>query len=135
MAMRTLLHRCCPFLFALLLGAALLTTARPTQAAEPDRTGAFMSTPDANSVPGYKAPADPAKPAADELKPERLRADLDAVASSSGRNFYAANFTWTLVAGFLVMFMQAGFALVETGLCRAKNASHTMAMNFMVYAL
>src|SRR5207249_2375015 len=38
-----------------------------------------------------------------------------------------------LVAGFLVMFMQAGFALVETGLCRAKNANHTMMMNFMVY--
>src|SRR5439155_724638 len=42
-------------------------------------------------------------------------------------------FVWTLVAGFLVMFMQAGFALVETGLCRAKNANHTMMMNFMVY--
>ena len=35
--------------------------------------------------------------------------------------------------GFLVMFMQAGFAIVETGLCRAKNANHTMMMNFMVY--
>jgi Amt family ammonium transporter len=33
------------------------------------------------------------------------------------------------------MFMQAGFALVETGLCRAKNAGHTMAMNFMIYGL
>ena len=42
---------------------------------------------------------------------------------------------WTLIAGFLVMFMQAGFALVEAGLCRAKNASHTMAMNFMIYPL
>src|SRR5258707_14022249 len=31
------------------------------------------------------------------------------------------------------MFMQAGFAIVETGLCRAKNANHTMMMNFMVY--
>jgi Amt family ammonium transporter len=51
------------------------------------------------------------------------------------RAHYAINFTWTLVCGFLVMFMQAGFALVETGLIRAKNASHTMAMNFMVYAL
>jgi Amt family ammonium transporter len=42
---------------------------------------------------------------------------------------------WTLITGFLVMFMQAGFAMVETGLCRAKNVSHTMAMNFMVYPL
>src|SRR5690348_13963901 len=38
----------------------------------------------------------------------------------------AINFVWTLVAGFLVMFMQAGFALVETGLTRAKNVAHTM---------
>ena len=48
---------------------------------------------------------------------------------------YHLNFVWTLVAGFLVMFMQAGFALVETGLCRAKNAAHVMSMNFLVYAL
>ena len=45
------------------------------------------------------------------------------------------NILWTLVAGFLVMFMQAGFALVETGLVRAKNVAHTMAMNFTVYAI
>ena len=50
-------------------------------------------------------------------------------------NLYSINFVWTLVAGFLVMFMQAGFMLVETGLCRAKNASHTSAMNFMIYPL
>jgi len=51
------------------------------------------------------------------------------------RPYYSINMTWTLVCGFLVMFMQAGFALVETGLIRGKNAAHTMAMNFMVYAI
>jgi ammonium transporter, Amt family len=45
------------------------------------------------------------------------------------------NIVWTLVTGFLVMFMQAGFALVETGLVRAKNVAHTMAMNFFVYSI
>jgi ammonium transporter, Amt family len=50
-----------------------------------------------------------------------------------GQNKVAINFVWTLITGFLVMFMQAGFAIVETGLCRAKNANHTMMMNFMVY--
>jgi len=55
------------------------------------------------------------------------------VVNQIGQNRIAINFTWTLVAGFLVMFMQAGFAIVETGLCRAKNANHTMMMNFMVY--
>ena len=53
--------------------------------------------------------------------------------NQAGQNRIAINFVWTLIAGFLVMFMQAGFALVETGLCRAKNANHTMMMNFMVY--
>ena len=50
-------------------------------------------------------------------------------------NMFSINMMWTLIAGFLVMFMQAGFMLVETGLCRAKNASHTSAMNLMVYPL
>ena len=52
-----------------------------------------------------------------------------------GQNRIAINFVWTLITGFLVMFMQAGFAIVETGLCRAKNANHTMMKNFMVYSL
>ncbi len=47
----------------------------------------------------------------------------------------ALNIVWTLITGFLVMFMQAGFALVETGLTRAKNVAHTMGMNFLVYAI
>ena len=50
-------------------------------------------------------------------------------------NLYSINIVWTLVTGFLVMFMQAGFACVETGLCRAKNAAHTFSMNFMIYPL
>jgi Amt family ammonium transporter len=57
------------------------------------------------------------------------------LANAVGHNRVGINMVWTLVTGFLVMFMQAGFALVETGLCRAKNASHTMAMNFMIYPL
>ena len=65
-----------------------------------------------------------------KLEPLAVRS-LDAV----GHNRVAINFMWTLVTGFLVMFMQAGFALVETGLCRAKNASHTMSMNFMIYPM
>ncbi len=50
-------------------------------------------------------------------------------------NLYSINYVWALVTGFLVMFMQAGFMFVETGLCRAKNAAHTAAMNFMIYPL
>ena len=59
---------------------------------------------------------------------------LGDVANQVGQNKIAVNFTWTLITGFLVMFMQAGFAMVESGLCRVKNANHTYMMNFMVYA-
>ena len=48
------------------------------------------------------------------------------------RNSLAVKVVWTLFCAFLVFFMQAGFAMVETGFTRAKNAGHTMAMNLMV---
>ncbi len=57
------------------------------------------------------------------------------VAAQSGHNKISINIMWTLICGFLVMFMQAGFALVETGFTQKKNVAHTMGMNFLVYAL
>jgi len=60
---------------------------------------------------------------------------LEEVAIQVGHNKISINFVWTLITGFLVMFMQAGFAMVETGFTRAKNVAHTMSMNFMVYPL
>jgi Amt family ammonium transporter len=76
------------------------------------------------------------KQAYDEFKAMADKEPLAAkLADFVGQNRVAINLVWTLVAGFLVMFMQAGFALVETGLCRAKNASHTMLMNFLIYVI
>ena len=60
---------------------------------------------------------------------------LEEIGAAVGQTRVSLNFVWTLMAGFLVMFMQAGFALAETGFTRAKNAAHTMMMNFMVYGL
>ncbi|MFA6356540.1 MAG: ammonium transporter [Candidatus Omnitrophota bacterium] len=57
------------------------------------------------------------------------------LANAVGHNRVAINMVWVLITGFLVMFMQAGFAMVETGMTRAKNVAHTMAMNFMIYPL
>ncbi len=68
-------------------------------------------------------------PAADSTK----GVTLPDVAAQTGQDKIAINFVWTLVTGFLVMFMQAGFAMVESGLCRVKNANHTYMMNFFVY--
>ena len=56
---------------------------------------------------------------------------MDAV----GHNKISINIVWTLITGYLVMFMQLGFALVETGFTRAKNAVHTMGMNIMIYGI
>ncbi len=41
---------------------------------------------------------------------------------------------WTLIAGILVFTMQAGFALVETGFTRAKNAANIMMKNLMDFS-
>lgn len=60
---------------------------------------------------------------------------LEELAGEVGHTKIAVNFSWVLIAAFLVMFMQAGFALAETGFTRAKNAAHTMAMNLMCYGL
>ena len=45
------------------------------------------------------------------------------------------NILWMILGGFLVFFMQAGFALVETGFTRNKNVAHTMMMNMMVFCI
>ena len=63
----------------------------------------------------------------------KLAVAVSTVANADGKNKVAINLVWLLIAGFLVFFMQAGFALVETGLTRAKNVAHTMAMNLFVY--
>src|SRR5215510_11839227 len=102
-------------LLLMLLFACTLafSQAEPT----PDPSGA--NTGAASDVPAAKA----GQPTMDEL------------AATVGHNRVAINLMWTLITGFLVMFMQAGFAMVETGLTQAKNAAHTFAMNFLVYPL
>lgn len=45
------------------------------------------------------------------------------------------NLLWIVIGAVLVIFMQAGFGLLETGFCRAKNAAHVMSTNFAVFGL
>ncbi len=42
---------------------------------------------------------------------------------------------WVLMTAFLVFFMNLGFAMVESGLCRAKNTVNILAKNFIVFAI
>ncbi|VUT24819.1 MAG: Putative ammonium transporter [Candidatus Methanolliviera sp. GoM_oil] len=45
------------------------------------------------------------------------------------------DYVWILLCGFLVMFMQAGFAMLTAGFCRAKNATNLMAKNLMDFVM
>jgi Amt family ammonium transporter len=45
------------------------------------------------------------------------------------------NILWIVIGAVLVIFMQAGFALVETGFCRAKHAAHVVSTNFAIFGL
>ena len=47
----------------------------------------------------------------------------------------ALNSTWVLVAAILVIFMNAGFAMLEGGFCRRKNVVNVLAKNLIVFAL
>src|SRR5262249_6312581 len=111
--------------------SVLCLAAAPAQADDPapDKVGAFQTTPNATALPGYTKP-DPEKATIKDVATA-----VDAVAQGTSHAYFSINFVWVLIAGFLVIFMQAGFALVETGLIRAKNAAHTMSMNFAVYGL
>lgn len=48
---------------------------------------------------------------------------------------YGLNTLWVLVAGVLVFFMQAGFALLEAGMSRQKNTVNILFKNFMDFSL
>lgn len=110
-------------------------------AAAADLTTFVPTAPTALSADDQKDPAkvkaynDAKKAYDDYVAQSKLEPLAVRLSDSVGHNRVAVNFMWTLITGFLVMFMQAGFALVETGLCRAKNAGHTMSMNFMIYPM
>jgi ammonium transporter, Amt family len=103
------------------LPAYFTATNDPQKPAWPDATGGASGV--------WATPASDGKgDVPEQLKPTDL---YDRIV----HNLYSINYVWVLIAGFLVMFMQAGFMLVETALCRAKNSAHTAAMNLMIYPL
>jgi Amt family ammonium transporter len=97
--------------------AAAAAAPAPVVTDTPDAAGTLTGT--VKDIPAKEA----GKPVLAEI--------MDAV----GHNKISINMVWTLITGYLVMFMQLGFALVETGFTRAKNAAHTMLMNMMVYVV
>ena len=82
------------------------------------------------SAPDYVT----SKKAFDEYQAQAVREPLAMkLADDVGHTRIATNFSWTLLTGYLVLFMQAGFALLTCGLVRKKNAGHLMMLNFAAY--
>jgi len=73
------------------------------------------------AVPGF----------AEEAAPPSIAGNPAAIAAVQKH----ADFVWTIIAAVLVFFMQAGFAMVETGFTRAKNAVNIMMKNLMDFSM
>jgi Amt family ammonium transporter len=126
--------------------AGLLTPCLADQEPKPDpsgiATGDKTTVVDAAGNP-FVVPAPTDKTAADYDKSKKDFDDFQAqaakeplatkLADAVGHLRIATNFGWTLNTGYLVLFMQAGFALLTCGLVRKKNAGHLMMLNFAAY--
>jgi ammonium transporter, Amt family len=79
--------------------------------------------------------APPAAGAAAQTAAPDLAAQVAELNMKLGNSKVAMDTVWTLITGFLVFWMNAGFALVESGMCRVKNAVNILSKNFIVFAL
>ncbi|MDZ7689870.1 MAG: ammonium transporter [Balneolaceae bacterium] len=74
-------------------------------------------------------------PAAAIAMPDSPDTLFSAVQVEVGSDKTFIDLLWIMIAAFLVFFMQAGFALVETGFTRAKNVANIMMKNLMDFGL
>jgi len=86
-------------------------------------------------VVAAEAAADPVAPAAPPAQAVSGAGVPEFVTDTLGNSHSYADVVWTLVAAFLVFFMQAGFAMVETGFTRAKNAVNIIMKNLMDFSV
>ena len=78
-----------------------------------------MPTTEAAAVPAAEAPTDP----------------MVALQENVAKLTVAGDTVWVLITGFLVFFMNLGFACVESGMCRSKNCVNILSKNFVVFAV
>lgn len=126
------------------LGTAAVSFADDSSKPDPagTATGDKTSVVDAAGNP-FVVPEPTDKTAPDYAKAKKDFDDFQAQAAKEplalkladgvGHVRIATNFAWTLNTGYLVLFMQAGFALLTCGLVRKKNAAHLMMLNFAAY--
>ncbi len=106
------------FCFPALLLAGMTLVAGPVLAQETPPAETPAAAP-ADAAPAESAEAE-AAPAPAPLTTQDLKVMADTV--------------WVLITGFLVFFMNLGFACVESGFCRSKNAVNILSKNFVVFA-
>ena len=79
--------------------------------------------------------AAPAEPAADAAATDAPTDPVAELTTQLGNMKVGADTVWVLVTAMLVFFMNLGFACVESGFCRAKNAVNILSKNFIVFAV
>jgi Amt family ammonium transporter len=89
---------------------------------------------DAAAAPAAQPSAAEAQEAAAAAAPD-LAAQVAELTTKVAGSKVMLDTVWTLITAFLVFWMNAGFALVESGFCRAKNAVNILSKNFIVFAL
>jgi Amt family ammonium transporter len=132
------------FFASILSGPAVVSLAAdepqpdPAGIATGDKSNAIDAAGNPFVVPEPTDKTDPdytqKKKAFDEYQEQAAKEPLAVkLADTAGHVRIATNFGWTLNTGYLVLFMQAGFALLTCGLVRKKNAAHLMMLNFAAY--
>ncbi len=107
-----------------------IATGDKTNAVDAGGTSFVVAEPTDKNAPTYGQ----AKKDFEEYKALSAKEPLAVkLADSVGHLRIATNAAWTLNTGYLVLFMQAGFALLTCGLVRKKNAGHLMMLNFAAY--
>jgi len=105
---------------ALLLAAGMILPAMAADEKKPETAPAAPAVAAPAPAPAQAAPA-----------PTFTKEMADAIANQK----IAMDTIWTMLAAFLVFFMNLGFGLVESGFCRAKNCVNILFKNFVVFAV
>ncbi|MGD0211946.1 MAG: ammonium transporter [Terriglobales bacterium] len=107
-----------------------IATGDKTNAVDAAGSSFAVSEPTDKTAPDYATN----KKAFDDYQAQASKEPLAVkLADSVGHVRIATNYAWTLNTGYLVLFMQAGFALLTCGLVRKKNVAHLMMLNFAAY--
>jgi len=109
-----------------LQGFAWTQDKKDDKAATPAATTTSAPAPAPAAAPAQEASKEPAK-----LTPEQTKKKIDEMLATPK---CMMDTMWTLLTGMLVFFMNLGFATVEAGMCRVKNAVNILSKNFIVFA-